>query len=401
MNIFSRGSEVLINFLSNLANPFKLRLEEQLKNHYIKVIKQNPKDSDAYNNLGVLNFEFGNYKQSLKDLSKAISINSQYHHHIHYFCSAIYTYLGHINLLQKKTSNAIECYKKAIFQDHQNNEAQDFLNKTNIKDSDLRNSNYYLKIALDFDYFQISNLRYKNIMTVITKEENTLEDVIYKIDFLYQKSYFKEVIKFCTEAYKKYKYDKFLYYLASSYYHLKNYSESQKFFEKFLSKESINASAKYDYGYCLLARRNWHKASNILKILLKEDETEFVLFAYGLTCFFKKDYSKAKKYLSRSLKYAKSKHDEYHENSSNQHYNRGYIFYKTKNYDLALADLTKALDLQSTNIDASYLKAIIYFKKRNYSEAINSLEFLLRLNNNHQEAKTLKQKIERKLQTFR
>lgn len=122
-------SNIISNFFSKIASPFTSKLETELKEYYVEVINNNPKDSNAYNNLGVLNYEFGNYQQSLKDLTKAININTQYHHHIHYFCSAIYTYLGHINYIKEKYERACFYYEKAIFQHHDNNEANFVLYK--------------------------------------------------------------------------------------------------------------------------------------------------------------------------------------------------------------------------------------------------------------------------------
>ncbi|MEQ9115433.1 MAG: tetratricopeptide repeat protein [Rickettsiales bacterium] len=390
MNIFSYIPKTIINFLSEAATPYTLKLEKQLKNHYIKVINENPKDSDAYNNLGVLNFEFGNYSQSLKDLSKAISINSQYHHHIHFFCSAIYTYLGHIHLIKKDKSGANSFYEKAIFQDHQNKEAAKFHETPITENPSFHSSKYFINVALDFDYQQISNLKYKNILTVLSKKDASLDDIVYKIDFLYQKSHFKDVIKFSEAAYKKYKYNKFLYYIACCHYHLKKYSVAQTFFEKYLSKENSNESALYDYGYCLLAQQKWKDSERIFAKLLKKTNNDFVLFAYGIAAFFQEKYSIAKKYLNKSLKSAKIEHEEYHTNSSNQYYNRAYIFYQSQQYDIALSDLAKSIDLQKDNIDALTLTAKILYKKKNYAEALMNCDKILQLNRDIEEIHQLK-----------
>lgn len=407
-------SAVISNLLAKIAAPFTSQLEKELKEYYVYIINNNPKDSDAYNNLGVLNYEFGNYKQSLKDLSKAISINAQYHQHIHYFCSALCMYLGHIYYINHNFIKANLYYKEAVFQDHNNEEAayskaivtKHLENKEyshskktgKLNAKSFVHSNYFHKVILDFDYAQISNLRYKNLLAILAKDDRKLENVVYKIDYLYQKQYYRDVLKFSKQALKKYNYNQFLYYIACCLYHLNKLSESQDYFEKYLKLEPDNLQATYDYGYCLLVDKKYEKAQKILKKSLADmDDIEFAQFAYGLTYFFQQKFTQAKKYFLAAYKTASKKHDAYHENSSTQFYNRAYVYFLNKQDDLAINDLTKALDLNQKNTDALLQRAKIYLKKHNFNSAAQDLENLLKLQPLHEEATLLLAKTHEKL----
>ena len=91
----------------------------------------------------------------LERLNQKISALAPYHHHFHYYCSAIFTYIGH--LIEHKNEEALVDYNAAIFQDHDNKFA--LLGKAAIEKSKTRNSKlfentlgYLEKLIPQFDY---------------------------------------------------------------------------------------------------------------------------------------------------------------------------------------------------------------------------------------------------------
>ena len=45
---------------------------------YPRAIEINPKDADAYNNMGNSNYSLGNYKEAITNYQKALEINPKY-----------------------------------------------------------------------------------------------------------------------------------------------------------------------------------------------------------------------------------------------------------------------------------------------------------------------------------
>ncbi len=416
LNHSSKTLSFLIRILSKITSPITRKVQATLKQHYIEAINEDPKDSDALNNLGVLNYEFGNYKQSLKDLTKAITLNSQYHHLIHFFCSAIYSYIGHIYFLQEKYVEAISQYEQAFFQDHENAEAILALKKLarklsnyqlspavkkkdsspdfKLNFSNFSNSKYYKNIPLDFDFGQISNLRYKNLFSVLSRDDQEIENIFYKLDYLYQKKYFTEVIKLSNEALENHNEASIYYYIACSFYHLNQYKLAEEYFAKYILKNKGDNQSLYDYSICLIANHDYRKAARNLKKIQQDNENyEFVIFALGLCEFFQKKYNAALDHFLQARSIAIKKHDLYHANASTQFYNRAYVFFLQRKYELAVSDLTKSLDLQKDNQDALLLRAKIYIQKKNKSDAIIDLDKILEINPENEEASYLLEQV--------
>ena len=65
------------------------------------------------------------------------------------------------------------------------------------------------------------------------------------------------------------------------------------------------------------------------------------------------------------------------------YYNRGVVYYKTHNYDLANADFDEAIELFPKHPEAYYCRAGVYERKRDYERAICDLNKTIELSPNH------------------
>ncbi len=93
-------------------------------------------------------------------INRKINYLAHYHHHFHYYCSTIFTYIGHIHLINNKNEESLDNYNSAIFQDHDNKFAM--IGKRIIKESNVVNSeffddtlNYLDKLISQLDYDSI------------------------------------------------------------------------------------------------------------------------------------------------------------------------------------------------------------------------------------------------------
>ncbi|MBU0711979.1 tetratricopeptide repeat protein, partial [bacterium] len=79
---------------------------DEAKSFYLRAIELNPEYTDAYNNLGIVYKEQGNYSDAIECFQKAIAINPNF--------SEAYLNLGSVYNDQENYFDAIKCYKKAI-----------------------------------------------------------------------------------------------------------------------------------------------------------------------------------------------------------------------------------------------------------------------------------------------
>lgn len=79
------------------------------------------------------------------------------------------------------------------------------------------------------------------------------------------------------------------------------------------------------------------------------------------------------------------------------YYNRGLLYFDNNNYDLAILDYSRALELDSNNYDIYYNRGIAYYKLGNLDLAFNDFTQVIELNPGNKYAKTYLIKIRKKL----
>ena len=107
----------------------------------------------------------------------------------------------------------------------------------------------------------------------------------------------------------------------------------------------------------------------------------------GLSYFYQKKYSESLEEPEKARVLALREHDAYHKKFSQKHYQRAMFYFLNKDCDLSVADLTKSLDLNSSNIDALLLRAQIYLERQNYPSAISDYNKILELAPHNRAAK--------------
>lgn len=354
----------------------------------------NPGDSDNYNNLALFYFASDDYQKAIKYANKAIEISSQYHHHLHYIGSAINLYLGNLCLIHKKFSKAIIHYDKSIFQDHNNHEAKKNYELAKNEDNSIPSfGKYFDHLILDYDYMQLTHLKYKNLVNILASGANNENDIEKKIDFLYQKAYYRNAIKLAKILLEEYKNDFANYTIGASFFHLKEFNQAIKYFRKCFKMKYFQHNLFIDIGITYLHMQKYKLASKYFKRSIEIEKTTYGYLLAGVSYFFEKEFEKSEKYLKRALSLSQDDHNAYHINSSNQYHNRAYIYYKMQELDLALADIAKSLDLYSQNLESVKLKAQIYYEKQNMPMALESIDQYLNLAPDDANMANMKKKI--------
>jgi tetratricopeptide (TPR) repeat protein len=86
-------------------------------------------------------------------------------------------------------------------------------------------------------------------------------------------------------------------------------------------------------------------------------------FARGKCWFMQKAYAKARNDFAEAIHLSHIKHDAYHQLASDEHTKRAQLFLAAREADLAIADFSKALDLNRRNKNALAGRAAAYRSK--------------------------------------
>jgi tetratricopeptide (TPR) repeat protein len=241
----------------------------------------------------------------LEQLSKRISVFASYHHYFHYYCSAIFTYIGHIHLMNGKNEDALVNYNNAIFQDHDNKFAllgKEIIEKSKMVSSGLFGSTlgYLDKLVTRFDY---ADINYSN--------QNTSLD----LGFSHIKA--KE-FKLATECFSQYSHKNSRLFLGvglASFYQ-EDLSNSLKNLEK-ARDLAIN---EHDVYHKKFSHKYYQRA---------------------IFYFFNKDYDLSGMDLTKSLELCSGNIDAL--------LLRGQIYLEKQNYPSAISDYNKILELSPRN----------------------------------------------------
>ncbi|MGK4199346.1 tetratricopeptide repeat protein [Fusobacterium sp. HC1336] len=115
-----------------------------------------------------------------------------------------------------------------------------------------------------------------------------------------------------------------------------------------------------------------------------EKDTNYY-FKKGINFEIKKDYNKAIGNYSKAI--------ELDPNNVNAYLNRGLIYEKLKKYDKSLEDLNKAIELDPNNANSYLNLGLIYERMCSYTEALKYLEKSIKLNPNNEKAYLMKASI--------
>lgn len=116
--------------------------------------------------------------------------------------------------------------------------------------------------------------------------------------------------------------------------------------------------------------------SHTLSLLENVSGHSNICFLKGRCWFALKKYEKAIPELLQAIRLSHAEHDAYHQFASNEHLRRGERFFYDDHIDLAIADFTKAIDLNSNNKDARKARAAAYSAKGNKALAREDEELL-------------------------
>ncbi len=361
----------------------------------------------------------------LEKLDKQIVTYAYYHFHFHFYCSVVYTYKGHLQLQNKLHDAALICYDKAIFQDHKNGYA--FLGKAIIAKMQKQNSEatesynkgkellalngidatysvnslfretlqYLTKIVSQFDYQNISVHNYSNEPAKanhnpeLIKQINEAKRSYATNNFPYAQTLFLQIVKQHPQL-------TYLYYpIANTYLHHNKLHQAIKYFSKYLKAYPHDKSAIFDLAYSKLRVKKPKIALEYFGQCVEPNIQQGRIFlGLGLSHFYLKKYAECAQTLEYAVEYALDEHDHYHKNFSKHYFCRAYYYVMIKNYDLATADLTKAIDLDSNNIDALLLRVEIYTKRKNYLGAVEDCNKILTSHPHNQTVKINLQKIQ-------
>jgi tetratricopeptide (TPR) repeat protein len=133
-----------------------------------------------------------------------------------------------------------------------------------------------------------------------------------------------------------------------------------------VGKAPTAATALHDEAAACFAARNHDGALTAIDRAIAAEPRHINSYLLrGKIHFMQNEYEKAKADLQESVRLAHLDHEAYHRTASAEHLTRARKFCDEQQYDLAITDCTKALDLDHTNKDALLLRAEIYRTKGN------------------------------------
>lgn len=250
----------------------------------------------------------GNYERALEELNKAVTLSDQYHHYYHYQGSYQYTLLAECHAYLDELGEALAAYKKAVFQDHTNPRALMGLKAVeNNQPLPLGLPEYTRMVEYDSDLSHYIFLPGERPL----KPEKT-----------------------------------------------------------HTAPEENNASSLYDAAIHAINKKDTDKAREYFILTLKlNPEHSKAAFGLGRIAFEKHAYRDALVWIKKACAMLSEEHDAYHWTSSFHRLWRGEVYEAMGDADMAIADYSKAIDLQGKNTDAYLARAKAYLAKGNAAAA--------------------------------
>jgi len=183
------------------------------------------------------------------------------------------------------------------------------------------------------------------------------------------------------------------YYLALSYYNIADYDNSIFQWQEVIRIDPFDNSAKHFLNKSLEEKeygRETLRYFNSGYDYYIRGEYDKAVEEFNKSLSYNPKYEKARQYLSRSY-YQLNQMDKYREErekaaklkisdeeeKAEEHYKLGYEFYSLNNYDVAIEELKKTLNLKSNHPGARFLLGECYFQKEEYQLAQLEYERLI------------------------
>jgi len=187
------------------------------------------------------------------------------------------------------------------------------------------------------------------------------------------------------------------YYLALCYYHLRDYDSSIIQWEEVIRIDPFDNSAKLYLNKALEEKRYGRETLEHFNSgydYYIKGEYEQAVLEFNKSLSFNPYYERARQFLARAY-YQLNKMEKYREEigkitefkrgeeeeKAEDHYKLGYEFYYLKDYEVAVEELKKALQINNNHYAARFLLGECYFQRKDYSSAqgeyekvINSIE---------------------------
>jgi type IV pilus biogenesis/stability protein PilW len=221
-------------------------------------LRSDPKSSVAYHyNLGMAEFEKGNYKEALKHFERAIRLNPD--------IARIYNEIGTCHLFLKDNSKAIPYFEKAITLDPEMAEAHNSLGIALFGLGRLSEAEMHFQATLASPDYGTQFLPLYNLGNIYLMQER------YDIALEYYNKALAEESKITAE----YRIN-IHHRLADTYYKMGNYSDAMAHYDKVIVLSPMQVDALYYAGECALKLGDNDKARALLaKVTVSAPGTEW------------------------------------------------------------------------------------------------------------------------------
>lgn len=328
-----------------------IREAESLKK-FIALIKDNQQENkrvyeqaaQAYFRLGYSFYANKQIDQALEYFKYATEYNPRLLE-AHIYLAQIYYDWGEIGL-------ALQEVEKVLAIDPQNKDISWFAKKA-------EQSSKYGRVA--YENYELGYLAYK--------EANYIKAI----------DYFKKAILHNPD------YKEPRYYLALCYYNLRDYDSSITQWEEVIRIDPFDTSAKLYLNKALEEKRYGRETLNHFNTgydYYIKGEYEQAVQEFNQALSYNPYYERARQFLARAY-YQLNQMEKYREEmkkltefkrgeeveKAEDHYKLGYEFYYLKDYEVAIEELKKALNINSNHYAARFLLGECYFQKKEYQLA--------------------------------
>jgi tetratricopeptide (TPR) repeat protein len=173
-NLYNNGSNLLV---SNFTDVLKTDLPKSYESYLSAEVIINPDILNIIGNYHMLNNE---NDRALTYYRKAVDYIDKFHHYIHYYTSFLYSEMAIAYLALGNTIDTEKYFQKALFQDHNNEMAKQYL--TQLQNTHTKPTYTYTKhFALIFDFENIlqiygsNSAMFKKYYAGIYTEESSSE----------------------------------------------------------------------------------------------------------------------------------------------------------------------------------------------------------------------------------
>ena len=176
------------------------------------------------------------------------------------------------------------------------------------------------------------------------------------------------------------------------HYLLKNYSSSLMEYDNYIKYNDSNLNVQRLKVLCLYKLNNIDEAINVMKAVIEKENTFENAYILGVMYSAAKKYEEALNYYNDAIKLNNT--------DANIYNSRGLTYCELKKREEAIIDFTTAIQLSKSNISAAKIffnRSTVHDSLENYNEAINDLNKAIEINNNYKNAYVYRSEIYTKL----